>query len=202
MKLTCRTHRSARWHSGARGSAVKECFRSRHRTVTLIEEIGAATGTKTAGARARAYHVPIDMGRSSRPNSQDVMLYRDMAPEGNSPLVGPYNFALGVRTDEPPIDISVRDGYVEPAPDGARGRGMSVAPDEPRNLTQRHRPPELDGTGAYPIWCISRRDLGSRLRYRATSPTHGVIEPAYRMTLDDYEEALEGTRRYWTRVIG
>jgi hypothetical protein len=141
-------------------------------------------------------------GGSSGPDRQDVMLYRDMAVEGNGPLVGPYNFALGVRTDAPPIDIAVGDGCVEPAPRGARGRGMSVAPEEPRNLTQRHRPPELDGTGTYPIWCISSRDLGSRLRYRATSPTHGVIEPAYRMTLDDYEEALEVTRTHWTRVIG
>jgi len=131
-----------------------------------------------------------------------VLLYRDMDLEGEGPMVGPYNFALGVRTDGPPVDIEVRDGYVRPASDGLRGRGLSVAPGDPRNLNPRHRPSVLDGTGSYPVWCISSGDLGSRLRYRPTSPTHGVIEPAQRMTLNEYEEAIEATRTRWSRVVG
>lgn len=72
-----------------------------------------------------------------------ILLYRDMDIEGEGPMVGPNNFALGVRTDGPPLDIEVRDGYVGPASDGLRGRGMSVAPGYPRNLNPRHRPPPL-----------------------------------------------------------
>jgi hypothetical protein len=136
------------------------------------------------------------------PRQAEVMLFRDMDVEGNVPMVGPYNFTLGVRTDEPPLDIEVRDGLVQPEPEGRKGRGMSVAPDDPQNLSTRHRPPVLDGTGSFPVWSISSGDLGPRLHYRPTSPTHGVIEPAYRMPLDEYEEAIEVTRTRWTRVIG
>lgn len=135
-------------------------------------------------------------------NPMEVILFRDMDTEADSPKVGPYNFTLGVRTDGPPLDIEVRDGYVQPEPEGRRGRGMSVAPDDPRNLNARHRPPILGGTGSYPVWWISSADLGARLCYRATGPTHGVIEPAFRMTLAEYEQAIAATRFRWIRVIG
>jgi hypothetical protein len=133
--------------------------------------------------------------------TEELLLFRDMkAADDGLPEVGPFNFALGVRTDGPPLDIPVdRDGYVEPQ--AGRGKGMSVAPHDPRNLHPRHRPPALDGTGTYPIWRISRRDLGARLRYRTTSATHGVIEPVERMTLEEYEGALAATRTAWVLMV-
>lgn len=79
---------------------------------------------------------------------------------------------------------------------------MSVAPKDPNNLSPLHKPPELNGLGSYPIWRISHRALDRRLRYRPTSATHGVIEPAYRMALREYEAALESTREGWKRVLG
>lgn len=118
-------------------------------------------------------------------------------------MVGPFNWTLGVRIEGKPRDIEVisieGEQYVEPTPD--RPRGMSVAPDDPMNLHPRHRPPDLGGTGSYPVWSIREGLLGSRLRFRQTSATHGVIEPAGRMSLHEYEEALAATRLHWTRVI-
>ena len=94
------------------------------------------------------------MGRNEAGESDEseISLYRDMdiGAEGEGPMAGPYNFALGVRTDAPPLDIEVCDGYVRPAPAGLRGRGMCVAPGGPRNLNQRHRPPSLAVLGLTP----------------------------------------------------
>lgn len=119
-------------------------------------------------------------------------------------MVGPFNWTLGVRTQGKPRDIEVIDiggeKYADPTPD--RPRGMSVAPDDPMNLHPRHRPPDLGGTGSYPVWSITEADLGPRLRFRQTSATHGVIEPVERMSLQDYEEALIATRPHWKRVVG
>jgi hypothetical protein len=131
----------------------------------------------------------------------EILLYREMDTEGGGPIVGRDNFALGVRIDGPPQDIAVLDGYVEAQPDKRWG-GLSVAPHDARNLNSRHKPPELGGTGSYPVWRLSTRDLGPKLRYRPTGSAHGVIEPAYRMTITEYEEAIEATQKYWTRVIG
>ncbi len=132
-----------------------------------------------------------------------LLVYRDMAgDEDGFPLVGPHQTKLGVRTGAKPRDITAdADGYVEPAV-VAKG-GMSVAPYDPANLSDRHRPPELNGgLGSYPVWEFDTNHLGPALHFRQTSATHGVIEPAYRMTLIDYEEALGATRKGWTRVIG
>jgi len=135
---------------------------------------------------------------------EDRLLFREMdADEDGQPMVGPFKWTLGVRTEGKPRDIEVLDiegeQFAEPTPD--RPRGMSVAPDDPKNLHPRHRPPELGGTGSYPVWSITEGQLGLRLRFRQTSPTHGVIEPAECMSLHDYEEALNGTRPAWTRVV-
>ena len=123
--------------------------------------------------------------------------------EDGRPMVGPFNWTLGVRSEGKPRDIEVIDiegeKYVEPTPD--RPRGMSVAPDDPMNLHPRHRPPDLGGTGSYPVWSITEGHLGPRLRFRQTSATHGVIEPAERMSRHDYGEALNATRPDRTRVV-
>lgn len=131
------------------------------------------------------------------------LLFRDMDVDlDGAPMVGPFNWTLGVRTGAKPYDIAVIDvageKYVEPSPD--RPQGMSVAPDDPMHLHPRHRPAELGGTGRYPVWSISEEQLGQHLKFRQTSQTHGVVEPATRMLLRRNEEALAATRLHWTRV--
>lgn len=116
------------------------------------------------------------------------------------PVVGPYAFALGVRTGARPWDIVVDvNGWVAPA---ERGKGgMSVTPANPERLPPRHRPASLGGSGMYPVWRLDLADIGPALAYRQTSETHGLLEPAYPMPLRDYEEALEGTRKHWQRIV-
>jgi hypothetical protein len=133
---------------------------------------------------------------------EPINLYRDMEEEDGHPILGPHNWALGVRVGRRTFDIAVdAEGSVAPSPEGARPYGMSVTPRDPANLPPRHRPLGLDGLGSYPVWCISTSQLNEALRYRPTSETHGVIEPAYRMVLTEYESALRLTRLFWRLVI-
>jgi hypothetical protein len=100
---------------------------------------------------------------------------------------------LGVR---PEIDIPVdEDGYVGPDEDG-----MSVAQDSAEHLEAHRRPRWLGGESDDPLWRIEEEDIGDALNYRLDEPPpgHGVIEPAWRMLLDDYEIALAETRDAWT----
>ena len=126
----------------------------------------------------------------------------DVADDG-LPLVGPINITLGVRTGGRLFDIPVtEDGTVAPRPTTEPRGGMSVAPRSPMNLHEQHRPPLLGGSGSYPVWRLSKSDLGPDLLYQETSPTHGRIAPARRMPLADYEAALARTRERWMRVVG
>jgi hypothetical protein len=103
---------------------------------------------------------------------------------------------LGVR---PVVDISFDEtGFVEPGTNG-----MSVAQDSPDFLPDHRRPWELGGESDDPLWQIEEEDLGDALTYRLDEPPphHGVIEPAWRMTLDEYELALAETRDAWTESV-
>jgi hypothetical protein len=105
---------------------------------------------------------------------------------------------LGAR---PGIDIEFDDAlYVE-----ARSEGMSVAPDDPMNLDEHRRPPELQGSGKDPVWEIDDEDLGDGLLYRPDPrqpERHGFIEPAKRMKFEQYQGLLCGLRRRWREVPG
>jgi hypothetical protein len=137
------------------------------------------------------------------PEDEDK-LYREMdVSQDGLPLVGPTNLTLGVRTRGRLHDIQVgEDGMVQPRPAAEPRGGMSVAPRTPMNLSELHRPLQLGGLGSYPVWRISKQDLGGHLIYQETSATHGRIAPAERMRLEEYVEALEATRDRWTRVVG
>ena len=104
---------------------------------------------------------------------------------------------LGAR---PNVDIPVNeDESVEPDMGG-----ISVSPDSPDNLPPYRRPPEFGGTGKDPIWELNTDDLPYELVYRPDSQApdrHGFIEPAYRMTFEQYQEALSDTRSLW-RLVG
>jgi hypothetical protein len=54
--------------------------------------------------------------------------------------------------------------------------------------------------GKDPVWSIASNLLGSALNCRQDSPTHGLIEPAQPMSLDDLQQALETTKPFWTKV--
>jgi hypothetical protein len=106
-------------------------------------------------------------------------------------LISPAR-GLGVRLV---VDIEMDDeGFVGP------GDGMSVAQDSPEHLPNHRRPRWLGGEGDDPLWQIEEDEIGETLNYRLDEPPtgHGVIEPAWRMILEDYELALAETRDAWT----
>lgn len=127
-------------------------------------------------------------------------LYRTMRRDADGhPMVIPSTSVLsparglGVR---PVLDISMDDaGHVEPDTNG-----MSVAQDAPEFLPEHRRPVSLGGESDDPQWRIEEEELGAALVYRLDEPPprHGVIEPAWRMTLEEYELAIAETREAWT----
>jgi hypothetical protein len=109
----------------------------------------------------------------------------------NLPVLGPEARCLGVR---PGIDIPVAGGLV------SRGTGgLSVAPHSAMSLPSHRRPNSLGGTGKDPVWALGLDGLPSTLNFQQDSANHGLIEPAFPMTLRQYEEALAQTRRSWRR---
>ncbi|MGS0688321.1 SpvB/TcaC N-terminal domain-containing protein [Nakamurella sp. GG22] len=124
-------------------------------------------------------------------------LYRGMTETAmGTPQVGSSARQLGVRSGPGPgTDIPVVGGSVKPGTGG-----MSVSPDTPANLPPHRRPPELGGTGKDPVWKIEESELGTELRFNQDSPTHGLIEPAYEMTLDAYNNALASLQSLWKKL--
>lgn len=139
-----------------------------------------------------------------RPDS-GLLVYRAMtAAADGRPLLAPSARGLGVRTSADPLDIGVEQGMVGPS---TPARGLSVAPDTPMNLPRHRRPPEWGGTGKDPVWSLDLGKLPDALRYvpdqvagAGERARHGIIEPATRMPLEEYEEALASTRDLWQRV--
>lgn len=61
-------------------------------------------------------------------------------------------------------------------------------------------PHEYGGRGPDPVGELVRLELSDGLAYRpdAEGPDrHGFIEPARRMSFEEYERAIRGTRRLW-----
>jgi hypothetical protein len=123
------------------------------------------------------------------------LLYRAMEEDGEGrPFVGSTARCLGIRAgDDIPVDD---EGEVEPF-----SGGMSVTPHTPAELPFFRRPPSYEGgTGKDPAWEIDSGNLGEGLVYRpddARPDTHGFVEPAWRMRLDEYEDLLALTRDSW-----
>ena len=121
------------------------------------------------------------------------MLYRAMREDpAGGPMIGPSARTLGVR---PNVDIPVSAGLVQP-----NTGGLSVAPDRPENLHPLRRPPAYGGSGKDPIWYIAVDLLGEDLRFRQDSITHGLIEPARTMSIDEFQKALEATKPDWKKL--
>ncbi len=103
---------------------------------------------------------------------------------------------LGVRVGGRRADIVVAaSGLVLP-----ETGGMSVSPPPPDNLLEHRRPPEYGGIGKDPIWELQSDALPPELTYRpdpSKPRSHGFVEPAWPMLLDDYLDALRSTRGLW-----
>ena len=119
-------------------------------------------------------------------------LFRYMIEDRDGrPLIAQTAKGLGVRAGE---ILSDGEGYVEP------GTGGMSAVLDPRYLPKYRRPPKFGGDGEHPVWEIAEDERGEALTFRLDDkpePKHGVVEPAWRMTLDEYVEALAETRDSW-----
>ncbi len=99
-----------------------------------------------------------------------------------------------------PIDIQADEaGLVRPG-----SGGMSVSPNDVKNLPKSRLPPEFGGTGKDPAWYIEVEDLGRNLAYKPdpNEETHGYIEPVRTMTLKEYESELHATALNWHKIGG
>lgn len=118
------------------------------------------------------------------------------AAQDGLPSTGRSARTLGARPGVDTGDLPVgAGGAVEP-----ETGGMSVSPPPPENLIYFRRPPEYGGTGKDPLWQLETDELPPELRYRPDPENpegHGLIEPARRMTFDEYKDALHATRRLW-----
>jgi len=111
------------------------------------------------------------------------------------PLVVPTARGLGVRFE---ADIPVDEaGQVQPGTGG-----MSVAEESPQSLPSHRRPASHGGTGLDPVWMIAEEDLTEALIYRLDEPPpgHGMVEPAWEMSFEDFEIALAETRDLWAEL--
>gem|GEM_PF-1609277 len=140
--------------------------------IDAVRSAKAAEGLASTGGKAMA------SGGSRK-------LYRGMkeAADGK-PAVGPSGRTLGAR---PETDIPVDGDRVTPGTGG-----MSVNPDDPRYVPDYRA---KDG-----VWQLDESDIGPDLQFVQDQKTHGVLEPAREMTIDEYQSALEGTRCAWCRV--
>jgi hypothetical protein len=141
----------------------------------------------------------------------DVPFFGSRIPDYALPAQGINNpgQTLGVRDNE--IEIDPNTGRAIPGNEfdpntglADKGKGMSVAPDNPANLPERHRPNWLPGgRSPHPLWQIRESQLPDGLQYKpdsGDSPTHGVIQPAYPMTVEKFKLLIERTQPSWERI--
>ena len=139
-------------------------------------------------------------------------IFRSMRRDGDRPLVAAAADGLGARV--PPalglVDIyPTSAGQVSPVT-GPQGEGMSVAPDwrvlPPHRIPDRLRSLRKDARGSKSLFCwfMGRGPFvadhvaeGLRLHPDADNITHGVVEPARTMHVDEYQQALAATRPAW-----
>lgn len=116
-------------------------------------------------------------------------VYRSMKEDGGRPAVGASASTLGVRD----VDIPTRpDGSVAPGTGG-----MSVTPDDPRELPQYRRPRALGGTGRHPVWWTELAPDDAPVSFRQDDDFHGLVEPSAVMQGAIYVAALHATVSSW-----
>jgi hypothetical protein len=77
---------------------------------------------------------------------------------------------------------------------------MSVTPERPENLHPLRRPPAYGGSGKDPVWYLDVDSLSADLQYRQDSATHGPIEPARAMPIDELQKLLGATQPDWKKM--
>lgn len=125
-------------------------------------------------------------------------------PADGLPLTGPTARTLGARRPDggKEGDLPVREpgDMVRPGTGG-----MSVSPPPADNLPPFRRPPEYGGIAKkIALYEMDTDELPENLRARPDPENperHVLIEPAFNMSFDEYERALEGTRALW-RSLG
>jgi hypothetical protein len=123
-------------------------------------------------------------------------LFRVMVTMPNgAPRIGDGDYMLGASV---PTDIA-RDtnGNVHPVTGG-----VSVSPDSAQNLPFFLRPVALGGKGGLPLFSILSEQLAASLCFRPDPrrpKKHGFIEPAFIMTLAQYQTDIGSTAPYWRR---
>lgn len=124
------------------------------------------------------------------------ILRRIRAAEDGLPEVGATGRYLGVRPD---IDIPVdKDGEVEPGVGG-----MSVIPPPVINLAPHRLPREFGGQSRDSVFGFETDELPEELAYRPDPDNpegHGFVEPARRMSFEEYERSIHDTRGLWRPV--
>lgn len=124
------------------------------------------------------------------------ILFRAMkADKDGRPVLGKDRRTLGVKPGVPPAgDIPVDvDGFVT-----VGSGGLSVAPDDPRDLPLHRRPKEWGGDGRDPVFALRIDALPqATLALRLDRPQHGLIEPTKRCKFDAFQKDLHSTRSDW-----
>lgn len=123
-------------------------------------------------------------------------LYRAMKPADDGlPVTGSTARSLGAR---PNLDLRIDGhGYVQPCTGG-----MSITADSIDKLPGHRRPPEFDGTGKDPIYCIEHARIPNSLFVRQDGPRHHyLVEPAYECLFVEYQCELHLTRPQWSKVV-
>lgn len=128
-------------------------------------------------------------------NASEIVYRAMIEAATGQPQDGPTARQLGVR---PGVDTpnAVKDDDVVDPNDG----GMSVAPDDPRNLPSHRLPPSLGGNGKDSVWSIDPNNLGPKLKYRRDNSKHGTVLPTTKMTLAEFQNALAETASNWTKI--
>ena len=132
-----------------------------------------------------------------------AVVFRSMQADGNYPKVDPRGLGVRVPPDRHP-DIRPDDqGMVDPS-----CGGMSVSPsidDIPLFLfPQRLRAirPGAAGKDSLKIWttgtgAFADGSFAPGLTLRCDGPAHGLVEPATRVRLAEYQAALAATSPDW-----
>ena len=124
------------------------------------------------------------------------IVFRAMKEDSDGkPLVERSARALGVRIGERHPDILIdNQGQVHP-----KTGGMSVTPDDYRQLPNHRLPESLGGEGRDPVFSFEEVNLPSSLMVRRDKPGHALVEPSKSCLFEEYEQNLHGTRKDWVK---
>ena len=128
-------------------------------------------------------------------------MYRVMKRDGSRPQLGAQGSMLGVR---PNYDVTVdKNGFVH-----RREQGMSVGPSLaalpffliPERLS--HLKPAAEGNNKSFVWSLGsgkfeNAEVAANLVLNVDTTDHGVVAPAAKMLLQDFQEALWATAPQW-----